>query len=559
MNLKKFNKVDTTELDVRYSNWLSLMIDLIEPKDLYLIGGRGTAKTQDILAKRMIKIFKSMPGSAMSYTADTYVNALGNLIPELREGWTRQKFFEDLHYVCDSKPLDHFDKPLKGTTEYKNTICTVFGNIVYIKSLDRPSVNAGISVVHLFGDEAKYHKEDKIKKAIPTLRGDSKLWGDCHYFMGKTFLTDMPDINDNEFDWILNMKDHMNLKQIHMILQTSLICNDIEWELYLAEQNKASFRVIQRIKDKLKNWYIRLDKIRKGSVFFAIVSSLVNLDVLKFEYILNQRESLTSYEEFQKAILSLSPRLEKGQRFYGNLADHHFYIDGYDYDYYDQFGLKSNISQCSEGLRYIIKNKPLEAGVDFGNMTSMVIGQYNGEYMRILKDMYTLTPESYVQLAEKFKEFFKTHQTKHLKLYYDRQMNNLRKQNLDSASAFKNAIERDLDGKPSGWFVSLMSLGQGNIPHGLEYDMCNSIMGEKKPRLPKLLIDKNECKSLKASLELAQVETKTGKDGKKMIGKVKTSEKKPTHRLPLESTNMSDAFKYLICRKEFISIFKSKY
>ncbi len=39
--------------------------------------------------------------------------------------------------------------------------------------------------------------------------------------------------------------------------------------------------------------------------------------------------------------------LEKGSMFYGNLSDKHFYKDGYNYDYYDQYGLQDNITETS--------------------------------------------------------------------------------------------------------------------------------------------------------------------------------------------------------------------
>ena len=71
--------------------------------------------------------------------------------------------------------------------------------------------------------------------------------------------------------------------------------------------------------------------------------------------------------------------------------------------------------------------------------------------------------------------------------------------------------------------------------------------------LPQILIDGFECRELKSSLELAPMDKSKGK-----IVKVKKSEKLPLKRLPLESTNASDAFKYWICRKRFIKILKGK-
>ena len=94
-----------------------------------------------------------------------------------------------------------------------------------------------------------------------------------------------------------------------------------------------------------------------------------------------------------------------------------------------------------------------------------------------------------------------------------------------------------------------MSIGQGDILHTDEYNLMDVIMGETDRRFPKLHIDMYNCKELKSSLELAP--SKKGNDRDK-IQKVKTSEKLAPSRLPMESTNMSDAFKYLMCRDEYL-------
>ena len=46
-------------------------------------------------------------------------------------------------------------------------------------------------------------------------------------------------------------------------------------------------------------------------------------------------------------------------------------------------------------------------------------------------------------------------------------------------------------------------------------------------------------------------------DGSSEIVKLKTGDKLPTNRLPKESTNLTDALKYLMLRKEWIRIWKT--
>jgi len=186
---------------------------------------------------------------------------------------------------------------------------------------------------------------------------------------------------------------------------------------------------------------------------------------------------------------------------------------------------------------------------------SFCIGQEQGNELRVLKDMFTLSPDWIPELGAQFVKFFQNHKCKIVNLHYDRAANNYRGAKQDFASQVKHAIEYDKTGRPTGWRLNLMSIGQGNIAMGDEYDLANQMMGEKNPRLPRLLIDKFECPRLVSSLRLAPL----AKDSRGNIIKVKTSEKlKDIKRLPMESTNMSDAFKYFICRKNYLKIAKQK-
>lgn len=547
-------KITPDEAELRYSNWISTLVDLIKPKNLYLFGGRGVAKSSDIIAKRTIDVIYDMPRGSFAFVADTYVNLLTNIVPAIMSGWeNRLEFHEGIHYVVDKQPPSEWPKPYIKTFEYKHTINTFNGCKFFLTSLDRPSSNAGISVVHIFGDEAKYLKHEKLAKLFPALRGDYRLFGHSHYFMGQTFCSDMADPNNLEYDWMLQMEKSMDRQQIYRILQTALVLNEISYELFLAERSGSDEQKIQNIKRNQERWMERIRKIRHNSTFFHVVSTLANIDILTFDYLINNLQSL-GLETFRTVILSIRKTLESGSRFYGALSETHFYEDGYNYDYYNQFGLKSNIPQTSVGLRYVQHDRLLEAGFDAGNMMSLVIGQEQGSAYRILKDMYVITPDWIRELADQFLQFFSQHRRKILHLYYDRAANQYRKSKRDFATHIKHDIEYDKQGRRTGWIVQLMSIGQGNITHAEEFNLMNVLMGEKDRRLPKLLIDKFECKHLKSQLECTPVE----KGGKGEIKKVKKGDKLPPSRLPMESTNLTDAFKYLLCRQKYLAIAKQK-
>ena len=550
----KANKISAEEANIKYSNWFATLVDLIKPKNLYVIAGRGTAKSTDILAKRTIDVSEDMPRASFAFVGDTYVNLLTNIIPSIMLGWeTRMDYHEKRHYVVDEPPPDHWPKPYIKTFNFKHTISTYKGCKYFLTSMDRPSINAGISVVHHFGDEAKYLKEEKLRKLFPTLRGDYRLYQNSHYFMGQTFCSDMADPAVGEDDWMLRMEKKMDRKQIMLILQAAIVLNEINLELYAADRDGKDPKKIENIKRIQGRWEERLKKIRKGSTFFYIVSSFANADILTLEYFKNLLSTLT-FEEFKTAVLSIRKTLEKGGRFYGALADELFYSDGYNYDYYDHLGLKSNVSQTSEGLKYIQHDKHLEAGLDCGNMMSLVMGQEQGSTYRLLKNIYTVSPEWIRDLSDKFILFFAPHKKKILHLYYDRAANAYNKAGKDFASQLKHDLEYDKAGTRTGWIVQLMNIGQANISMSDEFNLMNVMMKKMDKRLPVLLIDKFECKELKSQMEITPV----SQGSKGEIKKGKKGDKLSFERLPMESTNLTDAMKYLLCRPKWLAIAKHK-
>ena len=78
------------------------------------------------------------------------------------------------------------------------------------------------------------------------------------------------------------------------------------------------------------------------------------------------------------------------------------------------------------------------------------------------------------------------------------------------------------------------------------------------PDGPHIRIDALNCKQVKSSLEKAPAKVKYGKGGRKIISKEKKSEKLPPERLPMESTNPSDAVKYLLCRTKWMQLTRKK-
>lgn len=536
---------------VRFASWFKMMIDLIAPKNLFAIAGRGTAKTTDILAERFITICKAMPGAYFAWVGDTYTNLLANIFPGLIEGLLRKGWKQGVDFVVDEAPPSHFLKPYRQPLTYKHTISTRYGNWINGVSLDVPASAAGNSYQHLFADEVKYQDFLKLKKLFPALRGYPAV-SHVVYYGGMSCTTDMPNILEGEHDWILEREKDMDVQQMKDCLAVGITLNSIKCELYNAIRDK-DFEKARRLQKQVKRWTLDWVRVRKESTLFYMVSSFANVDILTPSYFTRTLEALGD-EEFKTSVLTLKPVVKKGEQFYISLADKHFFDDGIVKEYYDKYKIGDEVEASSLALRYVDHNRKMEAGVDFGDMCSMVTGQEQGQYIRLLKSFWTLPPHSSKELANGFLSFYKHHKYKVLDLYYDRSGNQYSKIKRDWASELKKYIEYKNGVEKTGWTVNLMNKNQATILQEEEFVFMKNVMSEGTG-LPIVLIDRFGCKELKSSMELSKTKLKkNSRTGQTTIHKDKSSESLPYAQRPMYSTNMSDAFKYFMFRPKWVRI-----
>lgn len=577
MSYRKKIKADKTDIaSVQYQNLFAQLVSLVSPRKLYAIMGRGSAKTTDIQVERLIDVMCDMPGAPCVWVADTFSNLSANILPAVLEGLERKGFREGIHYIIEKEPQafterekedlpywlkPHFWKPFNRLVSYKRTIIFYTGMNIRFGSLDRPSTLAGASYVYVFGDEAKYFKEHKIANLLKAVRGYRQQYGNSVFYRGCSFTTDMPDMSHiGEDEWILKEAGNMNVDKALLVIKAGLVGNEALHEYVAAKEKWLKTKSNQDLTDcrnKLKTvnlWRSRWTELRRlpeASTFFLIASSYVNVDILTEGWF--EDAIASKMRDFQTSILSCRPSLESGNRFYSALGEHHFYYDGINEEEYDNIKLLDK-EDCRV-LRYLNIKKPLQLGVDFGNMCSLSVaqdGDINGrDCIRILKFMHTLAPDFIPELGKKFRDYFRSMSNKTVYLYYDRAGNTYKKVGLDQAGQLRKAIEYDENGRSTGWRIVMMSIGQGNIGQPEEYNFMQHFLSGANPRLPILLVDAYAAKCLKLSLENAKTKVKNG-----IVYKNKSSETLPIEQLPYRSTNPSDSFKYLIMRKEWRSIVK---
>lgn len=566
----------TNDVEVRYANWMAQLIAVMQPWSLYWIAGRASAKTVQVLAERVQEVAHDCPGAPFAWVADTYSDLHKNVIPSLIDGLSLLGWMPDVHFVINREPPREWKQRMYNVcTDWRNTMVFYTGfNFTFI-SLDRAAIGAGRSYVGVFGDEVKYFPEEKFTNLLKAVRGFRVKYGDSVWYRSRTLTTDMPNPNHlGEYDWILKLARQNDKQRILLALRAGFVYNDTKREYLsrLQEYNilKADARTDPAVRPALadaerqmmlarrtmERWERRWVKTRRGVSFFFISSSYVNVDILGEDWF--NDEFAEGLEGAACNILSVIPKLEASQMFYCNLSMKNFYADGFLNEVIEQhtFGWEQD---CTV-LRYLDPGRPLEAGMDAGNMLSMVFGQQAGRVMRILKELYTLPPQNVRDLADKFLAYFKPHRRKLLKLYYDRSMNNYKRVSTDMASQIKKAIETDAEGRRTGWTVQLMSLGQGNISSNLEYRFFMDLLpGNLARQLYTLLIDQHNCPNLKSEMEVTRTKAKMNeRDNTTQIVKEKTGDKLPVHRLPRESTNLTDALKYFVLRPEVVRMWQSR-
>jgi hypothetical protein len=550
---RKKIRLDDNNIDLRFQSKAKDIVQFIQPKDVYLVLGRGAAKTSDIVAERSMDIIRDMPRSFQLFLSSTYMDAMTNVVPSLIEGWQRKGWIEGIHFVTDKRPKygKNFAMPYKPLQNFKHTISLYNGTVIIIGSTDQPSGLAGNSYQHRYVDEARLIQKKKLDRSTPALRGEYLAFGHSIYYMGNTVTTDMPNLLLGDHDWILSMEKEMDKERIQLILEVSLTLNDIKKEI-LANNQMGVTKDFARLKKLEKIWTENYHRVRKGSLLYHTASSYVNADILTADYYKNVYTSLGP-EEYRSAICSFPVTISKGEKFYVNLGPQHFYDNGDLFEYYQKYEIKDlmngeKIEDSSISLRYIQHDKKIEIGIDFGDMMSMVVGQSNRDKVYILKEFYTLAPDNEQQLGKKFREYFKYHKRKEVDMYYDRSGNQYSKVKRDWASDLKKEIEFDESGAKV-FTVNLMSEEQATIYQEEEYQFAKNIFSEKDPLLPRILIDELKCPCLKSSLELSKIKVKKNLTGSSILQKDKSSESLPLASRPMFSTNFSDAFKYFMMRK----------
>lgn len=500
----------------------------------YLVAGRGTGKTEGVLAPKTAKCyFGTMPRATGVIVGATYNQLLTRTLPGLVAGWEKIGYRMEQHFTITRRPSEKWIKkwkwqgPLRPPLDYKYFVSWWNGAGAHLVSQDRVGSANGITIDWICGDEAKLLNYEKLKTELfPANRGIIPDFVNNPYHHGMTFTTDMPVGTAGR--WILDMVNEMDKDAINEIWRLQTVIFQLK-SIYKSARKPAQREILKQI-EILND---ELNVIRKGILYYHEASTLDNIDALGATYIKQQIRD-TSQFDFDTQILNIRP-LKIGDGFYpdydeeyhGYFANNNTYLDniGFDVD------LLAKID-CRRDSDFDT-NAPLHIALDYNRrIHPIVVGQVVDKEIRAIKGIHALYPEKLKESIDKFAAYYKPYKRRLIYYWYDHTA-------VGDDNAMKKCDEVIKYLKQHKFIVIPRYIGQ-QPGHEIRYRMWGHLLKEDGEYDKVFRLNRENCDKLNISICAAQAEQR--KDG---FGKDKKSESDP--KTPAEeSTHYSDAIDTLV-------------
>ncbi len=507
---------------------------LIGAPNEYLVAGRGTGKSEGVLAPKTAKCyFNTMPRGTGVFVGATYSQLLMRTLPALISGWERIGYVMGTHYLIGKRPTDKWIKqwnwkgPYRPPLDFKYFVSWWNGGGAHLVSQDRTGSSNGITIDWIAGDEAKLLNSEKLKTELfPANRGIIPAFLNNPYHHGITFTTDMPVGTAGR--WILDMITKMDREVVNQIwnLQT------VRFQLnYLLQKEKRKL-FQEELKKQIGVIDDELNDLRRGLLYYHEASTLDNIHALGLEYIKQQIRD-TSFFQFDTQILNIRPlKMENG--FYPDFdEDHHGYFSENE-NYFDSLNINyiNPVFDCRKD-KDLDTNQPLHIALDYNRRIHPIsVGQVTNTEIRAVKGIHALYPGKLKEAVDQFNVYYKPHKRRFIYYWYDHtavgDQNETR-----MCDDVQNLLRK------AGWIVMPMYIGQ-QPGHEERYRMWGDLLTENGKYNRKFRINRENCDKLILSVCLAQAEQR--KNG---FGKDKKSEGDPNFPAE-ESTHYSDALDTLV-------------
>lgn len=516
-----------------------LRSDVIGAPNEVLIAGRGTGKTEGVLAPKSAKRYlNGLPRAAGVTVGRTYAQLLTRTLPALIAGWERIGYKKDIHYTIGQRPsakwkkLWKWDGPYRPPIEFNRFISWWNGAGIHLVSQDRPGSANGVSIDFIIGDEAKLLNAERFQtELMPANRGFIPAFAGNPYHHGVTLTTDMPVGSAGR--WLFDYADKMDRQKINQIWSLQVCRFQLVHTLKAERSGKNRSSYLRSLADQIAVIDEELNDLRQELLYYHEASTLDNIHALGLSYI-KQQMALTTPFQFDTQILNLRPlKLEDGyypdfdEERHGYFAKDNGYLENLNYNF-DEI-LKADCRKDGD----VDPDLSLHIALDYNRrIHPMVVGQVYKQEIRVVKGLHSLYPNKLKDVLRMFVDYYKPHPRKFVNYWYDQTAVG----DQHESRICDDVINYLTD---AGWVVNGLYIGK-NTFHEVRYRMFGHLLTEDDHYDKVLRVNRENCDKLILSVYQAPAEQR--KDG---FGKDKKTEK--DENFPAEeSTHYSEALDTLV-------------
>ncbi|REE01120.1 hypothetical protein [Marinoscillum furvescens] len=502
-----------------HHNIPQILINMIWAQVTICIWGRATGKTEGPGTDFTLRNALTMPKSLGGIVSVTFDKMLMFIIPKLVKGWQRYGYIQDTHFwVRKFAPKElKREKPFLPVTDPKYFIHWFNGSGQQLISLDRVGISNASDLDYIYGDEARFFKEDNFAEVVNANRGNAEHFGHLSQHHSILLTTDMP--RDQRGRWLFHYYDQVDREVIDGIMMLRQRVQELEQQLEeinqklytggVSEYQEKKRRKVQRLIDDFESG---LNELRKGTVFVSEASTLDNVDALGIDAILNFKRNLSEYVFRLSVLNERIAQVENG--FYSMFdPDTHCYT-ATNYSYLDKLQLDDYSQAATADCRWYSDydaSRPLHISCDHNAAINWIVtGQIHKarKEARQLNAMYVERPLKIRHLIKKWYDYHKYHLKKNptVVFWYDHtSVGDNASKDLNFAEEIKSIL-RKLDCKVISKYI-------GRTPfHSTKYEFWGSLLEGKREDGWKFMV--NESTHQEAIVAIQGTEVKiSGKNG----------------------------------------------
>ena len=565
-----------------YLNPAQLTVYNFGARNTTVEAGRGTGKTDGLLAPYMIRCIQSMPGGSGIFLGNSIKQLFSRTIPAVIMALERYGFKEGVHFVRGHAPKKlGFREPYQRPQRWDNVLHFYNGFVWYLISTAVVGSANGMSVFAVAGDEAKFIPESKFNgEIIATLRGasiksDHPGFNDkMNPFCKSTFLVSDAPLTPRQA-WLYKRK-----KQDTEAVNTQIA--DMLAELHVLPELAEAPKFIRT-----------LQKLRCQSSAYFRFSTLENVDILGEDFISRMQKQMPP-GVFDIAIRNVENTVTKDGYYYTlNIDEIHGYRNSDDSQlevaakkFTKKFvtntvsggrsvrveteGIDFSEAQKSKNCIFdtdIIPGEPLRIAFDYNaNINAMVVGQTpskaNTQTLKILNSLVVKNGRKLEALCGDFCKYYSPHQgsCNEVIFYYDstaKQGGSYASENAEDTK-FYNIVKRVL-GK-YGWKVTCVEMGRP-MAHNQKFEFLNGCLAGTQRPLIRINIENNE-RTLIQAMDLTMVkQTSKGFAKYKDAEKLKSLDNDELGETASQSgiTDITDAFDTLVIGVRFHNVSRLRF